>query len=185
LFGAWAQTFFEEIIRKRGDVFTLDENDAAELVQAMREMGKFRRQEPPTDLGPAEVALVKVLWLLAGQPDQRGLFEPRSLRRNSILNWVEVHFQQPFELNRMAADFGVSRGTLTRHVRKHFEQSPLQLIHHRRLEEAQTLLRIAELSIADIAQQLGYSHPRTLRDLFRERYGMAPTEWRRIHAHES
>jgi AraC-like DNA-binding protein len=157
-------------------VWHLDVSDTTAINDLIRNRPKIRRQRAPVGIGPDELMLVEILWVLAGSPDDVPGNGPQPLSADHLTRWIETHFSDAFDLDRMAGDFGVSRGTLCRAVRQHFQASPLQLVQHRRVEEAKRLLRIPGATVSAVASALGYGHPRPFRDLYRRQTGRSPSD---------
>ncbi|MBF4993321.1 AraC family transcriptional regulator [Arthrobacter gandavensis] len=80
-----------------------------------------------------------------------------------------------------AADLlGVSVRTLQRIARKHVGLPPLAMIRRYRLQEAAERLRTdPDLTVADVAAELGYADHAHLTDVFRDVLGFTPSRYRR------
>ncbi len=82
----------------------------------------------------------------------------------------------------MAHKAGLSERQLRRVVLKACGVNPVELLQSRRLLAAKLLLTDTRLSITEIAFASGFGSPRRLNALFQERYGINPTEMRRLRA---
>ncbi len=57
-------------------------------------------------------------------------------------------------------------------------QNAQQLIHHKLVEKAKEILSASELSVAEVAYQLGFEHPQSFSRLFKAKTEQSPLEFR-------
>jgi AraC-like DNA-binding protein len=151
-----------------------------ELAGLIRRMGRIRRVDLPEIMGMPEVLLAECLVSLCGGPVQPS--DPAPPAAFAIHDWLQNHVDQPTDLDRMARDFGVSRSTLTRMVRR-LTGSSVQILHERtKMDWAAHLLRHTGLSIKQVAHRLGYSDPLYFSRVFHKHRRTSPSLWRRQHA---
>lgn len=81
----------------------------------------------------------------------------------------------------LAAELGVSDRHLRRVVEREFGVSPIELAQTQRLLLAKRLLTDTALPVTEIAFASGFASLRRFNALFRERYGLNPTDLRRGH----
>ena len=81
--------------------------------------------------------------------------------------------------------FGIGRHRLNNMLNAHANGMAFpQYINAIRMEEAYALLTgHPEMTITDIARQVGFTAP-NLREQFKRKYGMSPTEYRETHTHK-
>ncbi len=79
----------------------------------------------------------------------------------------------------VAERIGVSQAHLTRLFDRHFGVPPLQYYRRLRMEVAASRLINSNLSVKEIAWELGYSNPFHFSRSFRRFAGMSPVEYRR------
>ncbi len=79
----------------------------------------------------------------------------------------------------LAADLGLSARQLRRLVEREYGVSPVALAQTRRLLLAKHLLTDSSLSMVDVAFASGFASLRRFNTLFRDRYGLTPTNLRR------
>ncbi len=83
------------------------------------------------------------------------------------------------DLERLAAEYGLSSRQLRRVVETEFGVTPVELAQTRRLLLAKHLLTDSTLGMTDVAFASGFSSVRRFNHLFKTRYGLNPTALRR------
>jgi AraC-like DNA-binding protein len=90
----------------------------------------------------------------------------------------EGHNPGPPGLNDLAAQIHVTPRTLIRRLKKQ-QTSYKLLLEAARKECAEVLLRQVRLSVADVAESLGYREPANFGRAFKSWYGISPGVWRK------
>jgi transcriptional regulator GlxA family with amidase domain len=108
--------------------------------------------------------------------------EPQSLHHDeSILEaqqWLRDRVSEPVSIAHMAETLGMSRRTLHRRFRLATGSTPLAYLQNLRIAEARDLLRVSNLSVSEIAWQLGLQDVSHFSRLFRQQVGMTPLRYR-------
>lgn len=78
----------------------------------------------------------------------------------------------------LAADMGLSRVQMYRKIKALTGCSPVDLLRKARLARAQQLLTTTELSVSEIAYQVGFASPSYFTKCYKETYGIVPGEVR-------
>lgn len=73
---------------------------------------------------------------------------------------------------------GLSMHNLTDMLKSLTGQNTQQHIHNRLIEKAKEVLVSSELSIAEIAYELGFEHPQSFNRLFKQKTNVSPVEYR-------
>ena len=85
----------------------------------------------------------------------------------------------PFGISRMVELSGKSREHLTRSMRKYMGQSPSEFVNDLRLNYIANMLRNSNHSVLDIILDSGFNTVSHASTLFREKYGMSMSEFRK------
>jgi signal transduction histidine kinase/DNA-binding response OmpR family regulator len=94
--------------------------------------------------------------------------------------YIEKHYtRQDFQVADLCQEFGLSRSQLYRKVNALLGESISDYIQNIRLKKSENLLLMGKLSVAEIAYQVGYSAPDYFSTVFRSRYGVSPTAFRK------
>ncbi len=79
----------------------------------------------------------------------------------------------------MAARSGLTERSFLRRFRAATGQSPLEYIQTLRMEEAKQMLETSDMSLDNVAAEVGYVEPASFRRLFRKLVGLTPSDYRR------
>lgn len=109
-----------------------------------------------------------------GQLDQ----DPTRVAMHEVAAYMHIHLDQRLAVAQIARQFLMSEVTLRRRFHQTFGVAPKQYLLELRLGEAQHLLANSQLSIQEVAQQLGFFDLAHFSATFRRRFGMPPSIWR-------
>ena len=96
------------------------------------------------------------------------------------VSYVSGNFRKKFSLEEMAHDLGVSKYVLSRVFSKTFHRNFNQYLNDARLSYACTRLVNSGDTILDICLDSGFDSPRTFNRVFKERYRITPSEYRKL-----
>lgn len=121
------------------------------------------------------------LTVLLSRSYSRDIPEKTIWQMASAVTKMEQDYADPISISDLAASVFLSE----RHFRRQFEdiyqQSPKAYLQNIRLNAAMQLLRQRELSVTDIALACGFSDCNHFSRVFRQRFGISPTEYRKRH----
>ncbi|MGL5224979.1 MAG: helix-turn-helix domain-containing protein [Aeromonas sp.] len=103
----------------------------------------------------------------------------RDVRVNQLLDHLRTHLAEPHTLDALAAHTLMSRRTFTRHFYQATGLSVGEWLLAERLRRSQELLEVSDHSIDRIAELVGFKSATSLRNHFRTRFSLSPSEWRR------
>jgi transcriptional regulator GlxA family with amidase domain len=92
--------------------------------------------------------------------------------------WARARLGEAISVNELAAAVGQSPRTFARRVAAATGLSPIQFLQQLRVERAVELIETTDLAFEEIAFQVGYSDPSSLRSLLRRGSGFGPRELR-------
>ena len=96
-----------------------------------------------------------------------------------VTDWIEEHLADEFDLERLAAQAGLSKFHFHRLFREATGVSPAKYQLNARMNAARRLLRETKQSIATISVDLGFSTASHFAQVFRRETSMRPSEYRR------
>lgn len=95
-----------------------------------------------------------------------------------LMDFMEQNYMDDLSQEEMASYTGRSLSTFKRDFRKYSELTPQRWIIRRRLEAACELLRTSQLKVSEVCGKVGFKNLSHFSKIYKERYGMAPTEMR-------
>jgi AraC-like DNA-binding protein len=98
-----------------------------------------------------------------------------------LFDVIDQRFRDPLSLDQLATAVARSPRHLSRTVREMTGGTVIQLLDHRRMEEARRLLLETDEKVESIAHAVGYYDPGYFRRRFREAHGLSPSAWRQMN----
>jgi transcriptional regulator GlxA family with amidase domain len=100
----------------------------------------------------------------------------------SAIRLIHAQPDEPWTVERLAAEVGYSRSAFASRFRARVGETPIAYLTRSRLAIAATQLDRTRLSIADIARRAGYANEASFGRAFRRAFGVAPAAYRRERA---
>jgi AraC family transcriptional regulator len=95
-----------------------------------------------------------------------------------ITDWLAENLAEEFNLDRLAAQAGLSKFYFNRLFKNAMGVSPSHYHINLRMDEARRLLRETKKSVVEIALDVGYANPSHFAQLFRRETGLTPSDYR-------
>jgi len=96
-----------------------------------------------------------------------------------VIQRIDTRFRETFSVEELAAFAGVSRRKLYNLFEDEMRCSPHHYLLGVRLEQAQKMIAENELTLNEVADRCGFNTSRTLNRVFQQRFGDAPSKWRK------
>jgi AraC family transcriptional regulator len=96
-----------------------------------------------------------------------------------ITDWMSEHVAEDINLDRLAAQAGLSKFHFHRLFKSAMGLSPSRNHINLRMNVARQLLRETKKSVVDVALDVGYTNPSHFAKLFRRETGLSPSDYRR------
>ncbi len=97
---------------------------------------------------------------------------------NRFFEYIESNYhRQDLQITDLNEALQLSRSQLYRKTKALIGISVIDYIQNIRLQKAETLLQKGDLTISEIAYQVGYTSPEYFSTVFKNRYGMSPTQF--------
>lgn len=104
------------------------------------------------------------------------------VQRFALLQYIQDHFST-VTLEDIAARFSYTPEYTSKLIKTTTGKTFTQILQQIRIEKAQVMLQDTNLSVANIANQIGYENPEHFIRLFKKKIGMTPTAYRRVGYH--
>lgn len=101
-------------------------------------------------------------------------------RINALLDYLRGHLDKPHDVDSLANFVSMARRTFTRNFTRATGVSPVEWLQVERLRYSQTLLESTDHSVEMIASLSGFNSPVSYRQGFKQRFGVSPSEWRKM-----
>jgi AraC-like DNA-binding protein len=110
-------------------------------------------------------------------PDVRIDSSDEALLQEIVL-FIEQNITNPqLSVEGLSKQIGMSRSTLYAKLLQIAGQTPIEYIRSFKLERAAILMEKSNMTIAEIAYQVGFTTPNYFARSFRQKYGMQPSEY--------
>lgn len=93
--------------------------------------------------------------------------------------WIADNYARPSLVSELIHRSGMPESTFIRHFKAATGFTPLAYIQALRVEEAKQMLETSDLSVEQVAEEVGYEDAASFRQLFRRLTGMTPADYRR------
>jgi transcriptional regulator GlxA family with amidase domain len=103
-------------------------------------------------------------------------------RLAEVLGWAREHLQLPLTVEVLAGRALMSQRSFARRFSAATGSTPHAWVLSQRLHRAEELLETADLSIEEVARQVGFGTAATLREQFVRRRGVPPRDYRKTFA---
>ena len=93
-------------------------------------------------------------------------------------SFIEQNFQNDITIEDIAASCGLNRSYFGKIFHENMGKSPQEFLISYRMTKATELLKLTNLSIADIGNAVGYPNQLHFSRAFKNVYGISPRQWR-------
>ncbi len=144
------------------------------LRQMVRAMDVVRPRQGQLAMNSLERAL---LIADAANPNRDAAY--RDARIRAAIELVMTHLQEPLPIDRLADAAGVSRSRFSALFKNAVGVAPARFVERQRLAHAKHMLEMSDLTLKQIAHQLGFSTPFYLSLRFKQLFGVSPRQYRK------
>lgn len=131
---------------------------------------------PPLHEQAKSALLLSLLTQIARQINYGHL---RSSQINDVLRLMQAKYNQKYDVTEYADYCSLSPDRFSHKFKEATGSSPLQYIINLRLEKAKELLSFSDLSVAEVAEQIGYDTPLYFSRQFKAHMGISPIKYRK------
>lgn len=97
----------------------------------------------------------------------------------AVREWLDEHLDQPVSIEKLVAQFGMSRSILTREFRRHVGFSVIDYCNLRRVERAAQILATSTCAVTQVAYEAGFANISHFHRQFKAVFGVTPASFRR------
>lgn len=97
---------------------------------------------------------------------------------SKVKTYINLHLSENFSLEDVAESVGVSHFYLSKLFREETSETFINYLTEQRLDKAKQLLQETDLSVKEITASCGYNDQNYFSKLFKNRFGVSPTDFR-------
>jgi AraC-like DNA-binding protein len=105
---------------------------------------------------------------------QIAMAEGRLQQVNRAIGWIKRNYREPFRIEAVAAEAGMSASALHQHFKSVTAMSPLQYQKQLRLQEARRLILVQAMDAATAGHNVGYDSPSQFSREYSRLFGAPP-----------
>ena len=123
------------------------------------------------------LSLLAVIVRQLATPSGISRRHPQSERIQQAVQWMKVNYRMPIQLADIAASVHLSPSHFRALFKEATGKSPMEMLLVLRMERAKELLLHSELSVGQIAEEVGYADLHYFSRLFKKSEGMSPVQY--------
>ena len=155
-----------------------------ELLHQLKKLRRLSLITSPYQSVLLEACLANILVTVARIQKQQGSFHvdgdlPR-IDWNLVMDTIDSRCCESIDFHEIATQFHYSYSRFRHLFSEHFSMSPQEYLIERRLEQAECLLELTDLSITEIAYRSGFSSSSNFSKAFKKHYDVLPKEYRAL-----
>ena len=93
-------------------------------------------------------------------------------------DFIDRNYCEPLDLDGLAGVAGVSKYHFARNFEAAYGETPIRYLTRRRIERAQDLLRVANLTVTEVCMAVGFASLGSFSSRFHELVGESPSAYR-------
>ena len=134
-------------------------------------------KNPATEFKSSLLLQQMVMELLMMLPEYDTARLPDQIQ--NIYNWIPEHCDEPLDLDTIGDRFAISKFHLSREFKKYTGRTIIDYVKECRVDRAKVLLRSSNRSIADIAEETGFTDQTTFGRVFARYEKTTPSAYRK------
>lgn len=165
----------------------LEKNQHYKMLQLVQELHEEYISDKPWKLSLMQAQLTGILISfdrIRQKKETRAVAAPSAqLHKASvwpIIYYIHQHYQESLALSDLAVKFAMSLSRISEVIKETTGQSFVHFLHDLRMRHACSLLASTEMSVAEIALEVGYGSYPTFARVFKATKGIVPKEYRKL-----
>lgn len=163
----------------------IEDFDQEGLISLMQFFSKRFEEVHAAELLEQQVLFLMSLLSMLGSALRRkvGAFNPISAHPSvteQIMAWIDQHYMEPFELEKLAASVHLTPVHVSALFRKHMGYSITEHLTARRIREACYLLKNSNKSVKEIGEAIGLTNASYFSQFFKKNVGVTPYQYKKL-----
>lgn len=147
---------------------------AATLLEEL--LMRYRYNQPPRDARCSAMIYEMLIELEAPEVCSGDRLSPV----DTVIRYIQQHFSEHLTLELLASQANLSPYHFARLFKKQTGYAPLEYVLKVRLDTAKCLLKTTRTSIESIALQVGYGSSSSFANMFTQKVGLSPSQFRKF-----
>lgn len=174
--GSFASELIHRTVFRDSYCTTMSDNT---LMQLITDANAHINRSRAADIGGIE-QLFRLLSILLRADDQsKYTISPQHQYISQIQRYIQLHFAETLRISQLADQFNINRSHLYRMFKNCIGMGPEQYLIDFRMKQAKRLLDNGKMSIAEVAQTVGYNNYTNFYTNFQKHTGITPREYQR------
>ena len=106
-------------------------------------------------------------------------YDPGQARFSHLVSFITENFPQKITVEQMACIMHMEKGYFSKQFKKQFSMTPMHYLQAVRISRSLNLIEYTELSIAEIAEAVGFLNQNSYIKAFKSLYATTPSEYRK------
>ena len=126
--------------------------------------------------------LVILFAYLSRSYTKLNMIDQNNLKQLGVLPDIISYIAQNYKdvtLTEIQNSFNYSAGYVSRLIKQHTGKTFSEIVHNFKLNHAKELLQSTNLNITEIAEQIGFNDSHYLNKVFKKRFGITPSQYRK------
>jgi AraC-like DNA-binding protein len=148
---------------------------------------RLHRRRTPVDL-PTDELEIKVVFLIDFLAMLLPKWKEADIRANvppqttigKIMEWLDRHYMEPFELEKLAKAVHLSAVHVSSLFRKKIGCTITEYLTARRIRQACLLLKTEDMTVSEVGEAVGFSNASYFCQLFRKYVGISPHRFKKL-----
>lgn len=154
-----------------------NQDDLLHMKEAFASLVRYNKDSSPLSERLAVNALEEVLLLIS--KTNSTTYQSIDFRIDQIIKLLSDQYFQPFTVAELAAKVNLSPSRFAHLFKTETGESVMEMLSKIRLRQAKLLLETTPLTVAEIADEIGYNHPFYFSRQFTSFFGTSPALYRK------
>jgi AraC-like DNA-binding protein len=128
-----------------------------------------------------KIILIEMLIVLSRSQQPHSLMDANSLRAERIRHYIETHYFENLDADRIASLLGMSSRYINMIFKEHYNMTPVRYLTDLRIGLAKKMLTETDKDITSICFELGFETVSTFYRIFKDAVEMPPQKYRTLH----
>lgn len=126
------------------------------------------------------LAMTALLRFYCGSKDEQDrIVYHNVLRLRPVITYISEHFKEKIYIEKLADMISVSPDYFTKMFKDSIGKTPIEYINGLRVNYSMRLLSMTDMSMAEIADDIGFCNPNYFHKIFKQYMGVSPLQYRK------